>query len=134
MAAQQAEMRRKIEELKKELNKDGKGTGNHLNELIKELEDQQKDLINKKWDTDLIRRQKEILTRLLESEKAMEERGFDEERESKSGKDEKLGNQIEFLEYKKQKEKQIELLRTLDPTFNKYYRDRANEYYNRIYK
>jgi hypothetical protein len=133
MAAQQAEMRRKIEELKKELNKDGKGTGNHLNELLKELEDQQKDLINKKWDTDLIKRQKEILTRLLESEKAMEERGFDEERESKSGKDEKLGNQIEFLEYKKQKEKQIELLRTLDPTFNKYYRDRANEYYNRIY-
>lgn len=133
MAAQQKLMQSKLEEKRKQMNKDGKGSGNHLNELLKELEDQQQDLINKKWDESLIKRQKEILSRLLESEKAMQERGFDEERESKSGKDEYLGNQIEFLEYKQRKEKQIELLRTLDPTFNKYYRDRANEYYNRIY-
>jgi hypothetical protein len=133
MAAQQKMMQSKLEEMRKQMNKDGKGSGNHLNELLKELEDQQKDLINKKWDETLINRQKEILTRLLESEKAMQERGFDEQRESKTGKDENLGNQIEFLEYKQRKEKQIELLRTLDPTFNKYYRDRANEYYNRIY-
>ena len=52
---------------------------------------------------------------------------------TKSGKDENFSNQIEFLEYKKRKEKQIELLRTLDPTFNKYYREKANDFYNRIY-
>lgn len=63
----------------------------------------------------------------------MEERGFEEERESKSAKDENLSNQIEFMEYKKRKEKQIELLRTLDPTFNKYYREKASDFYNRIY-
>jgi len=133
MAAQQSEIRRKLEELEKELNKEGKGEGNQLNDLLKELEDQQESLINKEWNQELINRQKEIITKLLESEKAMEERGFEEERESKSGKDENFGNQIEFIEYKKRKEKQIELLRTLDPTFNKYYRDKANDFYNRIY-
>jgi hypothetical protein len=133
MAAQQSEMRRRLEQLKKELNKEGKGEGNQMNDLLKELEEQEKSLINKEWNQELITRQKEILTKLLESEKALEERGFEEERESKSGKDENFGNQIEFLEYKKRKEKQIELLRTLDPTFNKYYRDKANDFYNRIY-
>ncbi|MEX2483665.1 MAG: hypothetical protein WED10_03870 [Brumimicrobium sp.] len=129
MAAQQGEMRKKLQEIRDELNKDGKGTGNEMNDLLKELEEQEKDLVNKKWDNELIERQQEILTRLLESEKAMKERGLDKERESNSGKNKDLGNQIEFLEYKKQKEKQIELLRTLDPSFSKYYKERANQYF-----
>lgn len=133
MAAQQSEIRRKLEELKKELNNDGKGEGNQMNNLLKELEEQERSLVNKEWNQELINRQKDIITKLLESEKAMEERGFEEERESKSAKDENLSNQIEFMEYKKRKEKQIELLRTLDPTFNKYYREKASDFYNRIY-
>lgn len=134
MAAQQQAMRKKLEQMREELNKEGEGKGNELNDLLKELEEQQKNLINKKWDEELINRQRELLTRLLESEKALEERGWDEERERSIGKDEDFGNQIEFLEYKKEKEKQIELLRTLDPNFSKYYRDRANEYFNILYK
>ena len=132
MAAQQKAMRKKLEEMREKLNKDGSGSGEELNDLLKELEDQQENLVNKKWDQEMIKRQKEILTRLLESEKALEERGWDEERESISGKNEDFGNQIEFLEYKKKKEKQIELLRTLDPAFNKYYKDRASDYFNAI--
>ncbi len=129
MAAEQDAMRRKLQKLREEMNKDGSGEGNQLNELIKELEEQQEDLINKKWDGELIERQNTIMTRLLESEKAMRERGFKEERESNSGKNEEFGNQIEFLEYKKEKEKQIELLRTLDPSFSRYYKEKANAYF-----
>ncbi len=129
MAAEQGEMRRKLQELREEMNKDGSGKGNQLNKLLKELEEQQEDLINKEWTSELIKRQERIMTRLLESEKAMEERGYDEERKSNSGKKEDFGNQIEFLEYKKQKEKQIELLRTLDPSFSKYYKEKANAYF-----
>lgn len=132
MAAEQSAMQKKIEELREKLNQDGSGDGNQLNDLLKELEKQQEDLINKNWNQELIDRQQEILTRLLESEKALTERGWDEERESNEGKDENYGNQIEFLEYKKQKEKQIELLRTLDPAFSKYYREKANAYFLEI--
>jgi hypothetical protein len=133
MAAQQQAIRKELERLKQELNKDGKGKGNELNDLLKELEKQNERLVNKQWDTELIERQREILTRLLESEKALEERGWDEERESISGKDDLNRNQIEFLEYKELKEKQIELLKSLDPLYKKYYRDRVNDYFNVLF-
>ncbi|MCC5923860.1 MAG: hypothetical protein JJT77_08745, partial [Crocinitomicaceae bacterium] len=59
--------------------------------------------------------------------------GWDEERESISGKDDLNRNQIEFLEYKELKEKQIELLKSLDPLYKKYYRDRVNDYFNVLF-
>jgi len=132
MAAQQSIMRKRLEQLRNELNKDGKGTGNQLNPLIKELEQQQKDLINKRTGSSMIERQQRILTRLLESEKAMNERGLDNKRESKSGNNENNSNQIQFLEYNKNKLKQIELLKQIDPSYKKYYKDKANEYFNRV--
>ncbi len=77
MAAQQSMIRKRLEELRNELNKDGKGSGNQLNPLIKELEQQEKDLINKRTGSQMVERQQRILTRLLESEKAINERGLD---------------------------------------------------------
>mgnify|MGYP001627152587 FL=1 len=130
MAAEQTAIRQRLEQLRNELNKDGKGSGNALNPLIKELEQQEKELINKRIDQRMINRQKEILTRLLESEKALMERGLDEKRESKSGKNIDYGNQIRFDEYNKQKLRQIELMKSVDPSLNKYYRDKANEFFN----
>ena len=131
MAAEQTAIRQRLEQLKNELNQDGKGSGNKLNPLINELEKQEKDLINKNFTPDMVKRQKDILTRLLESEKALMERGFEEKRESKDGKNLNYGNQIRFDEYTNQKLKQIELLRSVDPVFRKYYKDKANEYFNR---
>ncbi len=132
MAAEQSAIRKRLEQMRKELNKDGKGRGNELNPLIEELEEQERELVNKRLNDNLIKRQKEILTRLLESEKAIMERGYDEKRESKEGKNEDYGNQIKFEEYNKEKLKQIELLRAVDPAYKKYYKDRANEYFNKV--
>ena len=132
MAAQQSLIRKRLEQLRDERNKEGKGQGNKLNPLIEELEKQERDLVNKKLDDNLIERQNRILTRLLESEKALMERGIDEKRESEEGKNENYGNQIRFDEYNKEKLKQIELLRSVDPSYKKYYKDRANEYFNRV--
>ena len=130
MAAEQTAIRQKLEQMRNELNKDGKGSGNKLSPLIQELEEQEKALINKRPNLDLINRQKEILTRLLESEKAIMERGFEEKRESKSGSNENNGNQIRFNEYNKLKLKQIDMIRSVDPNFSKYYKDKANQYFN----
>ncbi|TNE96255.1 MAG: hypothetical protein EP322_08690 [Bacteroidetes bacterium] len=132
MAAEQSAIRRRLEQLRKELNKDGSGNGNQLNPLIKELEKQEDEIINKRINREVINRQKDILTRLLESEKALMERGLDEKRESKEGKNEINSNKIEFQEYTKERLKQIELLRSVDPSYKMYYKDRANEYLNRV--
>lgn len=131
MAAQQSAMRKALEQMRNEMNKDGKGAGNGLNPLIQELEQQEKDLVNRRLGNNLVERQKRILTRLLESEKAMMERGLDEKRESKEGFSDNNGNQIQFDEYNKQKLKQIELLRSVDPAYQKYYKDKANQYFIR---
>jgi len=131
MAAQQTAIRQRLEQIRNEMNKEGQGKGNGLNPLIKELEQQEKDLINKKFSPEMVRRQQDILTRLLESEKALKERGFQEKREAETGKDKNYGNLIRFDEYNRQKLGQVELLRSVDPMLSKYYKDKASEYFNR---
>lgn len=131
MAAQQTAIRQRLEQMRNEMNKEGNGKGNQLNPLIKELEQQERDLINKNFSPQMVKRQQEILTRLLESEKALKERGFEEKRESKSAKDQNNSNLIRFDEYNRQKLGQIELFRTVDPTLSRYYKDKASQYFNR---
>lgn len=131
MIAEQRMLRQQLEQLRQLLNKDGKGTGNSLNPLIDELDKQEKDLLNRNIGRTQLNRQQEILTRLLESEKAIKERGFSDKRESKVGKTYNLSNQNRIEEYNKKKLSQMELFRTVDPSYTKYYKDKAAEYFNR---
>ena len=128
MAAEQTAIRQRLEQLKQELNKEGKGLGNQLNPLLKELEQQEKDLLLKRVSPETIQRQKEILTRLLESENAVMKRGFEEKRESQSAKVEQKGNQIRFDEYKKAKWNELELIKSIDPSLQLYYKQRSDKY------
>jgi hypothetical protein len=132
MAAQQSALRQRLEQIKKELNNEGKGAGNKLNPLIKSLEQQEKDLINRNKNSDLVKRQKEILTRLLENEESLREKGFDEKRQSKSGKDYKNSNLKSINEYNQKKLKQIDLIKTIEPVYKKYYKDKSSSYFNQV--
>ncbi len=131
MAAEQAMMRKKLEEMRNELNKGGEGSGDVLNPLIDELDRQERDLINGNHNN-LIKRQQEILTRLLESEKALMERELDDARQSTPAKDDHQRNLTRFDEYKKRKELEVEQLRVQTPGLNAYYRQMALQYYNRV--
>lgn len=131
MAAEQAMMRQKLEEMRNELNKGGKGNGDALNSVIDELDKQEKDLVNQNY-RNLVKRQQDILTRLLESEKALMERELDDKRESKTAKDDHERNLIRFEEYKKKKLAEVELLRLQTPGLNVYYKAKASAYYNRV--
>lgn len=130
MAAEQIAIRQRLEQLKQELNKEGQGLGNQLNPLLKELEQQAKELLLKRVNPQTIERQKEILTRLLESEKAIMKRGYEEKREAQSAKDVQKGNQIRFEEYKSSKWSELELIKSLDPSLQLYYKQRADAYLN----
>jgi hypothetical protein len=131
MAAEQAMMRRALEEMRNELNRDGSGSGDVLNPLIDELDKQERDLVNGNHQN-LIKRQQDIMTRLLESEKALRERELDETRQSTPAKDDHQRNLTRFDEYKKQKEREVEQLRLQTPGLNAYYRQMALQYYNRV--
>ncbi|HRH38296.1 MAG TPA: hypothetical protein PK760_08120, partial [Flavobacteriales bacterium] len=87
IAAQQAAIRKEMQRLGQELNKDGSGAGNGLNKLAEEMEKQERDIVNKNISPETMRRQQEIMTRLLEHEKAERERELDQKRTSNEGGD-----------------------------------------------
>lgn len=132
MAFQQGQMRKSLQEMRQELNKDGSGNGNVLNDLIKDMEQLEDDLLNDQYDKNLFKRQEDIMTRLLESEKAMQERGFSEKRESNSAKNNQEGNQIDLIQYNKKKNAEIELLRSIPVGLRVYYKNLVNEYFNSV--
>ncbi len=132
MALEQSQMRQALQQLRQELNKDGSGAGNGLNELIKDMENLENDLLNNGFSNNILERQKDIMTRLLESEKALMERGFSEERESKIGKNAEEGNLKELNEYTRKKESEIELLRTVPIGLRVYYKNMVNAYFNTV--
>ncbi len=129
MAAEQAAIRREVEKLAQELNKDGSGSGNQLNKLAEEMEKVEKDIVNKDIKLETLKRQQDIMTRLLESERAEREREQDERRESERAQDYSLSNPTEFFEYNQRKKREIELLKTMPPSLKPYYKNKVNEYF-----
>lgn len=132
MAAQQGQIREALKKLKQELNKDGSGSGNGLDDMIKDLDQMENDLLNGNIGSDFVKRQEDILSRLLESDKAMRERGFSEERESNEGKNSAEGNLIQFTEYNRKKDAEVEFLRSLPVGLQVYYKTLVNEYFNSV--
>lgn len=130
LAAQQEALRRELQKAADKMNQDGKQGNGGLKKLAEEMEKTETDLVNKMISQETLRRQQEILTRLLEAEKAERERELDEKRESQEPKNEIFRNQNQFLEYNTLKQKEAELLQTIPPSLNKYYKDKVNEYFN----
>lgn len=131
MAAQQEALRRQMQSLMEKLKNKGANPGGDLANLMEQTE---KDLVNKRLTNETMRRQQEILTRLLESEKAEREREQDEQRKSNEAKLQNLSNPKEFLEYKRQKEKEMELLNTVPPGLTPFYKEKVNTYFNELSK
>jgi hypothetical protein len=134
MAAKQAALRKMMEEKGAELNEDGSGNGNEMKQIAKEMEQLQKDIVNDKIDENTIRRQQDIMIRLLKAEEAERIRDQDNQRKSNEAKDFPIGNPQKYEEYIRKKQQETELLRTVPPTLKPYYRDKVNEYFNKIGK
>ncbi len=136
LAAQQEMIRKALREAEEKLGnkpggKEGKNPGN-LSNLQKQMEQTELDLVNKNLSRDLQRRQQQIMTRLLEAEKALREQELDLKRESNSAVQYEKELPRAFEEYLKQKEKEIELIKTIPPKLHPYYKKEVNEYFNRL--
>ena len=81
-----------------------------------------------------LKRQQEITTRLLESEKAEQEREQDQQRKSEEAKNIYHRNPNEFEEYKRLKLKEMELLKTVPPSLNTYFKQKVNDYFQSLDK
>ncbi|HEY5916083.1 MAG TPA: hypothetical protein VIU13_01715, partial [Chryseolinea sp.] len=132
MAAEQERIRKALQEMQEQMqenNKDGKMPGG---ELPSKMEQSEMDLVNKQLTDQLIKRQQEIVTRLLEAEKSMREQDMDEERKGETAKDYDKEIPKAFEDYLRLKEKEVELLKTVPPKLYPYYKKEVNEYFKRV--
>ncbi|MEQ9592457.1 MAG: hypothetical protein RLN86_07660 [Cyclobacteriaceae bacterium] len=130
MAAEQERIRRALQEMQEKLKeKGGKTPGG---DLPGKMEQTEMDLVNKQLTEQTIRRQKDILTRLLETEKSMREQNLDDERKGETAKDYQKEIPRAFEEYLRLKEKEVELLKTVPPKLYPYYKKEVTEYFKRI--
>jgi hypothetical protein len=134
MAAQQEFIRNELNKINQQENKDGKNSLGNLEDIARQMEETEKDIVNRMITEETIKRQQDITTRLLESERAERERDQDEQRKSEEAKNAFNRNPNGFEEYKRLKLKEMELLRTVPPSLNSYYRQKVNDYFQSIDK
>lgn len=130
LAAQQEALRNELQKMNQQLNKDGEGSMGNLEKLAKMMEETETDLVNKRITRETLKRQEEILTRLLEAENAEREREMDKQRRATEAKNENFGNPTEFLEYNMLKKREMELLKTMPASLKPFYKNKVNEYFN----
>ena len=129
LAAEQAAIRREVEKMASEMRQRGQQSAKLLEEIAKQMEENERDLVNKDVSRETLKRQQEIVTRLLESEKAEMQREYENKRKSNEAQSAGVSNPEEYLEYKMRKQREVELLRTVPVDLKPYYRQRVNEYF-----
>jgi hypothetical protein len=129
-AARQEAIRRQIQKMEEEMKaKNGNKPGNELGELQKLMDQNEKDLVNKNITEQTIKRQQEIMVRMLESEKAEKKQEMDEERESHTTDNKNNPNPPLLEKYLQMKQKEVEMLHTVPPGLNPYYREKVKTYF-----
>jgi hypothetical protein len=132
MARQQQMIRQALEQINRDENKDGKGGLGNLDKISKEMEQTEHDLVNRKITDEALKRQQQIQSRLLEAEKAEQEREQDQQRESHTGKDIPPGYIKELQGYQQQRNKQTEQIKTVSPALNLYYKQKIKSYFDQL--
>lgn len=132
MAQRQAAIRRQLQELNSLLNSKGMGAAKELKELQDKMDRTETDLVNKRFSNELVMRQKEILTRLLEVEKAVREQEQDDKRSSKSAEEISRAVPPELQKFMQERKQLLEQYKTVPPQLKPYYRLMVEQYYNNI--
>ena len=129
LARQQQMIRQAMEQLNLDENKDGAGRSGNLDNISKEMEQTEHDLVNRRI-TEALKRQEQIKSRLLEAEKAEQEREQDQQRESHAGKYTPPGYIKALQAYQQSKQKQTEQVRTVPASLNFYYKLKIKSYFD----
>ena len=133
MAAEQAAIRKMIQNLmdSQKGTQAGQQFGKELKDIMEKMDETETDLVNKRISPEMIKRNQEITTRLLESEKAMKEQDEDEQRKAQTAKQTPRQPPAAFDKYIREKEKQTELIRTIPPTFSPFYKREVDAYFRK---
>ena len=129
MAAEQEMIRQSMQQMLEEMKKNGQLGDDGLNQIIKDMERLEEDLVNKRINRQTVERNEQILSRMLESEKAQQKRDQDEKRKSNEYKGSGFNRNVDEVFYKEQMKKNQEFLRQNPIQYQPYYKTKINEYY-----
>lgn len=127
MAAKQAALREALKEIQKEKQNQGKGS-KELEELINKADEIETQLVNKRLTNEMLKRQQEIRTRLLEAENAERQRGEDEKRKAEQARDIDRELPPSLQEYLKKREAEIDIFKFVSPDVKPYYKSLIDTY------
>ncbi len=130
-AAKQAALRKALQDLNRSKQEQGKGS-KELQEIIDQMNKVETDLVNKRFDNEVLKRQQDIMTRLLKAEKAERQREYDNKRKGETAREKKKELPPSIKEYLKEKEAEIELYKTISPELRPFYRGLVDKYYNEL--
>ncbi len=130
-AAKQSALRKALEEMRKEKGEDGKGSGD-MQEVIDQMNKIETDLVNKRLDSELMKRQQEIMTRLLEAEKADKQREKDQKRKAENSLEKARKFPPSLEAYIKKRESEIDEVKTVSPALKPYYKFLVEQYYQSL--
>ncbi|XZF14464.1 DUF4175 family protein [Chitinophagaceae bacterium MMS25-I14] len=132
MAEQQAAIRRQLQELNSLLNSKGMGNAKELREIQEKMDRNETDLVNRRLSAEFKLRQQEILTRLLQAEKSLREQEQDDKRSSKTSQELSRPIPAELQKYMQDRQKMLDLYKTVPPQLKPYYKDMVEKYYQMI--
>ena len=127
----QEEIRKRLRELRDEIGKNGeKGK---IDKMLKDMEENERDIINDRITEETIKRQEDILSRMLESEDSKREQDEDEKRQSNEWNFEiNEDTTKDFIKYEQIKKAQEELMKTTPIQLTPFYKKKVNNYFNQI--
>jgi len=138
LAQQQQLIQKSLEQLNKEAKQSGesKKIPVDLENIVNQMKEVVSDMNTEKLNEDLIQKQEKILSKLLDAQRSINERDFEKERKSESGKNVQRNSPAQLnLSNQQGKEKlKDELNRAVREGYNKDYQEIIRKYYEALQK
>lgn len=134
LAQQQAQLRKQIQDLSSQLNSSGGGGKNAkiLQEIQQQMDKNETDIVNKRLNSELIRRQQDILTRMLEAEKSIRNQDEDDKRSANTGKDLARPMPPELEKHLRERQEFFDTYKTAPPVLKPFYQKMSEDYLKNV--
>ncbi len=134
LAQEQAQLRKQLQELNNLITSQGMDAqvSKEVRAIQAEMDKMETDLVYRRDPEMMMRRNKEILTRMLKAEKAIQEQEEDDKRSSKAGKELPRPMPTELSDYLKQQQSILEQYRKSNPILKPFYQKMAEDYLKKV--
>lgn len=132
MAAQQEMIRRMMQQYGQEMKQKEAGNSKlakEIDDMMRQMEQTETDLVNKTITQQTIRRQQQIMSRMLEHEKAEMQREKEERRESHEAVESYNPSPADLEKFKRMQNSSTEMLRVAPASLTPFYKSKVNDYF-----